>query len=432
MELNVENLAPCRVRVALTVPAEELEQEVRKTLDGLRRQTRMKGFRPGKVPLHAVEKAHGLEVREEAKQRFVALAFERAVKENELDPLGSPRVTMEDLAAIRPAAGEDFEFAFDVDLRPRFELGQYKGLAVESQLAPVLEEEVDQAIEDIRRRSARPEPAGEDGLPEDGMAVCKMELRHEGEVVLSREGMRLSPEAPLPGLDPEAFTRSLTGAVPGQEIELQVPRLPVDIEKEEARGQAGTCHLTVSEAFRLVPPDEETLRANVGVETDEELRAKVREELERVRQAEEGQRVEAALIAALVGAHDFELPEAMIEDQVASRLEVIRVQLKARGLADEEIGQAIAAQEGEVREGAQQGARSLFLMEAIATQEELKVNQQDIASELRVIAQRNQASLEEVSEFYKENDQMQQLALEIMDRKVRTFLRENAEITEPA
>ena len=99
---------------------------------------------------------------------------------------------------------QDFQYEFEADLRPSFELGEYKGLAIESQLAPVLDEEVEEGLAHFRRRQARPEPAGEEGLAASGMAICKLELLHEGQVVLERDGLRLNAESALPGTDPEA------------------------------------------------------------------------------------------------------------------------------------------------------------------------------------------------------------------------------------
>lgn len=428
MEVTVDKSEPLKARISFSVQPDEFEREVQDLLRQMGRQTRMKGFRPGKVPPKVIERTHGKAAREEAKTRFLQRAYEKALTENELRPLAHPHVHVEEIEVL---AGGGFSHDFEVRLRPEVKLGEYKGLTYEAQLPEITDEEVEAAIDRACQQNARPEPAGEEGLPEDGMALCKVVLEHQGEVVFERDGLRLGPNMPLPGLDPEAYRQALTGATDGAEVELPIT-FPEDFEKEQLRGQEGVCRVTVAQAFKVVIPGRDELIAHLeGVEDEAGLLAKARESLEEARAREERHQQEAEVLAKVIDAHEVELPDGMVDDQVEARMRSLRTELAGQGLDEARIEEEVSSQQGELRHQATRGAKAYFLVEAIAEEEGLKVTGQELEDEFRTIAQRNQTDVEEVKKYYREQNLISQLALEIVERKVRAFLWEAASPVAP-
>lgn len=427
MQVQVEKTKACVARVSVNVPHEEFQAELRAILNQAGRQARVKGFRPGKVPPAVIERLHGGEARRETRQRFVQKAFEQAMKEHELRPLAHPRV---DIETEGDPAGP-FALEFEVLLRPKIKLGTYKGLAIESVLEPVNDAEVEAAIEQVRRNQARPEPAGEGGLPEDGMALCKVELVHDGEVVFTRDGLRLGPQTAVPGVEPEAFKAALTGAVDGALVEVPVA-FPADFEVEAARGTTGTCRITVSQAFRVVVPSREELPALLDLADDAALLARVREKLDLANRQHEEQRIEGALLDRVIEAHEFELPETMVAEQTRARLEQTRNELRGQGQSDAEVDAHVASHEAEARKGAERTSKAYFLIEAIGEAESIKIGEGELREELKAIATRNRSSFDEVARYYQEQNLFGQLAMEILERRVRALLRESADLKSPA
>jgi trigger factor len=422
VEVTVDKTEPCLAKISFNIPSEEYEGEVSRLLKELGSQTRMKGFRPGKVPAAVVEKTHGKQAREEAKSQLLQRVYKQAIDEHELKPLGNPHAHFEDDVLV----GQSFEGDFQVDLRPEFTLGEYTGLTATTTLDAVTDEEVEAAIEQAARGNARPEPAGDDGLPEDGMALCKVELLHEGEVVFTRDGMRMGPSHPVPGVDPDEFKAALTGAVDAAVVETKVT-FPLDFEKEEARGHEGVCRITVTQAFKIIVPTREEVIAQLdGVDDEAGLSAKARESLEEARREEQRRRRENELLDQVIEAHDIELPPAMVEDQVKGRLETMQKELLEAGTPAEKIEEELSTQEAEVRRQSIRGAKAYFLVEAIAEKENLQVTREELQTELTSIAERNQATVEEVSKYYQEQNLFPQLALEVVERKVRRFLLDSA------
>jgi trigger factor len=327
-------------------------------------------------------------------------------------------------------AGVDFAHSFEFSLRPEFKLGDYKGLEIESVLPPILDEEVEAAIEQARKNQAHPEPAGDAGLPEDGMALCKVELVHAGAVVWTRDGLRLSPKQSLPGVDAEQFKAAMTGKHDGESAECAL-RFPPDFEHEPARGRDGSARVEIKNAFRIVVPSRDELMKIIGVESEADLIQRAKEGLAQANRQLEDQRIETDLLDRLIAGHEMELPAAMVDEQLRGRLTMIKNELQQQGVTGEAIEQQAAARENEAREQALKGSKAYFLIERIAEAEKLQVQEAEMVGELRAIAKRNRTTFEEVRDFYQKQNLLAQLAMEILERKVRRFLREQAKVVEP-
>jgi trigger factor len=253
---------------------------------------------------------------------------------------------------------------------------------------------------------------------------------HDGKTVLERDGLRLSPSQPTPGIEPAAYERALTGARDGEVREVDMV-FPAEFDKPELRGQKGRTRVTVTQAYRMVPPAESDVLAALGAATEAELPVRVRERLEEEKQNQENVRIEGAILEKLVADQDIDLPELMVDDQTRARLDQLRTQLRQQGAPESEIEAQLASQKAAARQASEKGLRSLFLMQSIAEKEKLLVSREDMEAELQAIAVRNRASLEEVRKYYQEKRLTDAMAIELLERKVRAFLRTNAKITTP-
>jgi FKBP-type peptidyl-prolyl cis-trans isomerase (trigger factor) len=130
----------------------------------------------------------------------------------------------------------------------------------------------------------------------------------------------------------------------------------------------------------------------------------------------------------LIEAHAFDLPQMMVQEQARSRLMQMEQQLRQQQAPEEVVRQQVEANREASLKAAEHGLRALFLVQAVGEKEQLLVTKEDMEAELRSIAARNNAKLEEVGKWYQENNGFDQLAIEILERKVRKFLREKATV----
>ena len=428
VDVTVEKTSKTLAKVSFNVEAQEFRKEYENGLRQVGGNTRMKGFRPGKVPLKVLEKAHGENVRRQVREFFLQRAYQQAVQDEKLRPISHPRIELEKLDSSE--IGE-FALDFEIPLRPEIELGDYSAMKIDSELEPVVEGEVESAIRELRRQQSTPEPAGEEGIDEDGVVMCTVTFLHGENVQLERENLRLSPATPPPGVEPEAFKQALVGTKDGDVVELKM-LLPETLDDEAARGQEGVCRLTIAEAYRMVPPSDEDILKLVDVENLEQLNEKVRERLQESKQTRERNRIETALLERLVQETEIELPETLLDEQTDARLKQLHDRMTEQGVEHDEIHKAMDEQRPTAREDASRGLKALLIVETLAEKEELLVTREEMDAEFASIAERNQSTVEEVREYYGRNNLGQQMAIEILERKVRTFLREKAEVREPS
>ncbi len=428
MQVNVERLGPCQARIQFTVPSAEFQATYKRGLQNLASNANMKGFRPGKVPLQVVEKQHGPQLKNDAIEHFVRQAYDQAVKEKELKIVGFQRVNLDD---VKIADGTDWDCGFEVSLRPEIDLKEYKGVKVESELEPVMDVEVANAIENLKAQQSRPEPAGDAGLPADGMAVCKVTWKEGERTILERDNLRLSPKTPTPGIEAAAFESGLVGVKDGETRTIAMT-FPPDFPEENLRGKAGSTDIEVKQAFRMIPPTDEEIRKMLNVADDAALKAFVKERVSEAKQQQEDQRVESKILEDLLSQHTIDLPKMMLDEQTRVRLESAGREMQQQGAPDDKIKETLETQRPQAEEAAAKGLRALFLVQTIGEREKLLVTREDMEAELGAIATRNRAPIEEVREYYTKQKLFDQMAVELLERKVRQFLRENASIQTPS
>lgn len=414
--------------MTLKVTADEFEAQFKQGLQAAGSQLRLKGFRAGKVPPNVVRAKFGDEVRRETVQHFLSQAYNQAVEGESLNPALHPRI---DPAEIEVADGSDFDYSFEIALKPEFELGQTNGLEAVLNEVVLDEGEVERTIQDVRRQQARPEPADENGIGEDGMVLARMDLHNGDEQVASREGLRLTPAQCPPGLEEDSFKEQLSKAVEGAEFEVPLT-FPEDFPNEELRGKPGTAKIAVSQAFKLILPEEEELWKQFEVESAEALQEVVGQRVLEAKRNQERSRVENELFEGLIEAHPMDLPAPMLDSQVEARQAQARQQMIENGIPPEQIETELENEDQGTREAAEKSLRAFFLVEKIAERENLTVGQNEMFGELRQIAMRNQANFEEVRKYYEENGLMQQLGVELLERRVRAYMLEQSTATPTA
>lgn len=425
MQLNVEKLGPCQARVSFSVPASDFQARFKSGLLEAAGKANLKGFRPGKVPVQVIEKQFGEQIKLETKKHFLEQAFQQAVEKEQLRPASWPRVVPEQIAF---GTGGEFAHSFEVLLRPAVELKEYAGLEIAAQPIEVSEADIDAALADLRRQQSRLEAAGADGLPVDGMGVARVELLHDGQSVLARDGWRLSPKDAPPGVDGKAFEQALTGCKEGESRELPIT-FPENFEVPALVGKTGVCRIQLAQAYKVVPPSEAELFKVTGTESLEALRSKAREHIVIAKQAQENARQENELFERLLDLHPLELPEPLIDEQAQARLNALQQQLVQSGVSEANAAQRAESEREVARTTSRRALQALYLVEAIAQKEQVQLTQQDFARELQNIATRNRATFEQVRDFYNQNQNLrEQMAMELLERRVRALLREKAKI----
>jgi len=333
MAVQVETLDKLERRITLTMPATDISNEVDSRLKKLSRTVRADGFRPGKVPMSVVAQRYGYSVQYEVVNDRVGQAFADAAREAQLRVAGAPRITQNEQA---PEGSVAFDATFEV--YPEISLGDLSALQVERIATSVSEEAIDRTVEILRkqRRTFSQRPAAEGALADDrvtidfegkidgepfsgGKADAFQFVVGEGQMLeqfdKSVRGMRVGESKTFPLQFPADYQGL---AVAGKEADFMVTMKKIEVP-----------HLpTVDEAFAkalgIKEGSVEALRADVKANLDREVRQRVLA------------RNKAAVMDALVGAAQLDLPKALVAGEGERLIEAARADLKKRGVKDAE------------------------------------------------------------------------------------------------
>ncbi len=449
---TLEELAPCKKLIKVSVPADEIKKDVERQLQDLRRRVQLKGFRQGKVPADIIKKHYGEAVREEVKKHLLQEAYAHALKEHKVTPemvLGDARVEN-----MKFSETEGLSFDMTLVLRPTFELPEYKHIHVELPKLRVTDEDVEKALEGFRRAKGEIRPV------EDAKAIVEAEdiLSCDAEVWLQDEWetkQEQSDEKPAEGttalkalkelkdveiqvpvdkvgdLDVEDLQDSLVGLKIGEWGEVETS-LPQDFEVVEGRGEAAIVRVKIGSIKRLfLPPLTEEWVKESGYDSVEDLRREAREDIFRRKEIARQNDVETRVLDKILDKiGTFELPGELVEAEVEDATKRRELELRYDGKTESEAKNVVQDEEEELKTKVVQNLRYFFVLDEIAKREKIRVSEADIDARISRIAQSAGRSVQEIKKHFDERKVLPQLRHEILSEKTRAFLRENAKIAD--
>ena len=434
MEFRVEDLAPCRKKVTVTVPAERVRKEVDGQYAEVNKQVSLPGFRPGKAPRKLLESKFGTHIHGEVKQKIVEAAYKQLIDEKRIAPLTQPEVNV-DAQALDPAKA--FEFAFEVTTRPDFELPTWKGLEVKVPAGSVTDADIDSGVERLRLQEGSLVPS-EGGAAADDVVVFDWKAT-EGDAVLHAEDSvyyRLG-QGVLDGIAIDGLEAKILGAKAGDAFVLKGRAAPDDVRPAIA-GKEFTIRLDVKEIKRFKPADldAEFLKRH-DFDDVEELRLDVSKKLHRLRDRERDRLAEERLLDGLVASVTFDLPAEIVDGSVADWTERQRAEAASEGRDADETARKLTAEKDQMRAKVESDLRRHFVLEKICEAENLTVSEQELVGAVEQIGRDNGRSASEVIEHFREQpDRLAELRAHLKHEKAREAIRKAAilvdETTPPA
>jgi trigger factor len=355
---SAETLSPTRVKLTVEVPFDELAPSLDAAYQAIAKQVSIPGFRKGKVPSRIIDQRVGrAAVLEEAVNDMLPKAYEDALRENAIVPLGRPEVEVTELAD-----GQSLTFTAEVDVRPEFDLPDYSGIAVEVEDAVVSDEDVEEQLTGLRGRFASLTPVERAAADGDILLVDLLGYEADGSSVEDLSGHALSYELGTDGMLP-GFDDAVRGATAGEARTFEFTP-----EGGEFVGRPLTVNVTVSAVRERALPaaDDDFAQLASEFDTIAELRDDIRTRLGRVRVLEQGMQARGKVHEALLGLVDFPLPEGVVRQEVEDHF--------ADGHAGDDEHRA------EVEREARDGLRSRLLLDQIAEAEEISVGESELSA----------------------------------------------------
>ncbi len=327
MQSTVETLSTLERRMTVTVPLKPLEEEVNQRLSGMARNAKLPGFRPGKVPMHLVQKNYGPQVRDEVFSKAVESSFSDAVEQNKLRVAGYPNIEHKPFQE----AADHFEYVATFEVFPEVEVGDLSGVAIDKPNVTVTAKDVDKTIEVLRKQRATFEPVKRAAKKGDRVNVA-FRAEIDGQEVESTNGQGIDLVLGEDGRIAE-FDDNIIGAKAGATQKFDITYAE-DNPSPQLAGKTVSYEVTVNSVSQIKLPEVDAEFAKLlGVENGdvEKMRADIKESLEQ----EVAKRVRAGVkdqvFQALLGAVTIELPKALITMELGRLMEAVQNDLQRRG-----------------------------------------------------------------------------------------------------
>ena len=407
----------------IPISPDEMRQAEERAFRRLAKSAKLPGFRPGKVPRKIFEQTYGAEtIRNEAMEDVVPAVYAKAVREHDIDPVDRPKMEF-----LPEEDGQPKRIKAVVDVRPQFELGEYKGRSVEQEPVAITDEDVDRALNSLARDRGTLVPADREAKLGDVVTIDyegKIDgVAFEGGTAKGQQ-TELSEGRFIPG-----FATGIAGMKPGETKDIQA-RFPDNYQQADLAGKSAVFTIALHEIKELELPEinDEFAKAASQHQTLDELKADIRKRLQTVAESRKRREVGNRIVEQLIAAHDFPLPEIMVEREIDSMLQDASGMAARMGMSFDDYLKAAEKTEDqlrlEYRDEAARRVKGTLILESIAKAENITATPADIQNELQELAKQYGQPIDRIRQALGNN------VLSLMDGIVRNktveFLIENA------
>ena len=416
-----------QVVLEVTVPADDLAKAYDKAAKKVAQKVNIPGFRKGKAPLKVLERAVGKDyILQEAGEAIISETLPKALEEQNIDIVARPEI--EDM---KLELGQDVVYKAAVTPKPEVELGEYKGIQIEKFSTEVSDEDVQQQLVSMLDRQADMVEAEEGAAVENGNFIT-LDFKGTVDGVAFQGGeskdypLEVGSNSFIPG-----FEEQLVGMKVGEEKDVNV-NFPEEYHSEELKGKAAVFACKVNSIKKKVLPalDDEFAKKASTFQTLDELKADLRQKLEKsaASRAESNKR-EAALAKVCENAK-VDIPAVMIENRVESMIQQMALNLESQGMKLEQYLQYAGMDITKLRENykasAENNVKLDLVLEAVAKAEGVKVEAEDLDKEIEAMAVSYGATPAQVKKIIAEQGRLLDLTNTVLRRKTAQMLVEAA------
>ncbi|HUL15008.1 MAG TPA: trigger factor [Terriglobales bacterium] len=414
--------ATCRRELELEIPAEEVSKATEKVAKDLARVARVPGFRPGKAPVSLIKRRFADDIKGEVLQTLVPERVEKAVTEQKLTPVSQPQVDKLDYAD-----GQPLKFRAVFEVLPEFDLANYKGLEIEMPAMDITEEDVNKALEEMRERAAAFAPV--EGRPAQDGDYTQLKLvgtPKGGGDPLNAESVlcHIGAEETM-----EPFNENLRGANIGDHKTFDVD-YPADYPDAKLAGKTYSYAVDVTglKNKKLPELNDEFAKDVSDAATLDDLKKKVRDGLEHDRDHRQKDLQREKIIAELVKAHDFPVPESLVEQQMDVRLERVVRSLAQQGVDPRAVNVDWVTLRRRQEERAKDDVKAELIIDRIATAENIEVAEEDLQRELEHLASHSGESAEAIRARLTKQGTLDRMKAKLRSDKTLDWLAQSAQI----
>lgn len=404
MSLQVEKMENNTAKLTVEVAAEEFDKAIQAAYQKNKKQFNIPGFRKGKVPYAMVEKMYGAAVfYEDAANALIPGAYEDAAKESGLEIVARPEITV-----VQIEKGKPFIFEAEVTTKPEIKLGKYKGVKVDPIDVTVTDEDINAELDKVKEQNSRLVAVEDRAIENGDQAVIDYEGSVDG---VPFEGGKAEDYPLTIGSHSfiDTFEDQLVGKKPGDDVEVHVT-FPEQYHAKELAGKPALFKVKIKEVkMKEYPEIDDDFAQDVSeFDTLEEYKADIRKKLEEKKAKDAEIQKEDAVIEAIIGKAEMDIPEKMIEAQAQQMVEEFAQNIAMQGMSFDQYLQFTGGTVEQLTEQVKPQAKSRIerslVLDAIVAAENIEATEEEYQEEIEKMAKQYQMEAEKIEEYLSADD----------------------------
>jgi trigger factor len=425
VKTQVENVTDVKKIIHFEIPWEDIDKHIRQTVRQISKQARVPGFRPGKAPEKVIRSRFAHHIKEEVISHVVPEAYKEAIEENKFEPISEP-----DVHDVMYSEGSPFLFKVTIETRPQIQVSDYKGLELTSEKIEVTDEEVETVLKGYQDRAAELIPLADTPAENGHFINAKVKAWTE------KEGKRenLYDDRTMIAIGAEdnhaAFNENLTGKKASEVVEFEAS-YPADYPEKSIAGKQIHYRVEIENVNekRIAPLDDEFAKDLGDFSSLQDLKDKIKKDIIQFKTGQQRSKLREEILKMITDRNPFEVPESLVAKETESLLQSYAYSLHQRGIDLE--NKEIDWKELQTRfaRQADQNVRGTLLIQAVASAENITVNDEDVEKSIAQIADQERRAPEAVKAELVKKEKMESLKHRILLSKTLDFLFEQAKVT---
>ncbi len=425
MSVTVEVLSPIKKKLSFEIAADIVDTELNNAYKKIAKTADIKGFRKGKVPRKILEQHYGPRAKYDAAGPLINNSLYKALLDNKIEAVSQPEVT--ESGAVE--GGQPFKYEAEVEVRPEIVAKDYTELSLEREIFSFDESVVDQQLEQMANSRAVLEVTSRKKARDGDTVIIDFEGFMDGTAFENGAGkdfeLILGSNSFIPG-----FEAQLVGMKREEEKEVEVT-FPEGYGSKDLAGKPAVFKVQVKEIKeKKIPKIDDALAKELDAGSLDELKEQIKENsISQEKQRIEGQ-LQENLMTALLENNSFDVPEGMITNQLHHLKDSFTQKLKAQGMSFEMLGMNDESFNKSYRDMAVQQVKGEIVLDAIAAQEEIVVDDSEIEQKMVEFSENGKVPLDQVKKYFENASTLAGLRGQILQEKVTKFLLDQAVVTD--
>ncbi|ADB16436.1 trigger factor [Pirellula staleyi DSM 6068] len=428
LDVKVEKPSACERHVKVSVSADDVKRYLKDAFDDLGPKAEVPGFRAGRAPRKLVEARFRDQIADQVKGKLLMDSMTQISEDHDFSAISEPDFNF---SAVDLPTDGPMSFEFNIEVRPEFDLPEWKGLKIERLVHEYTEDEVTQHLNKLLARYATQVESTEP-IQMGDLVACEMHFQKDGACLAHfNETLEVREVLSLSDTKVENFGELMVGKNIGDEAKTTVT-ISADAENETLRGVTLdlSIHIVGVQTRKLPDLNEGFLDRIGGFASVDELRAEVKKELDRQLSYQQQRQVRQQITSTLTVAANWDLPPAMLRRQARRELERAVMELQSSGFGNDMIkAYANQLQQNAMAETAR-ALKEHFILERIAEDQSIDAEPQDYDNEIRLLAEQSDESPRKVRARLEKRGLMDTLRNQIIERKVIDVITKSAEFTD--